>query len=323
MMSLNRYRLKHKANEGHRGAKLANRLLGRVDRLIGVILIGNNLVNNMAATLFAVLAVRLFGNSESVLALAPIVLTLIMLIFAEVTPKTIAALHPERVAFPAGYVLRPLLTVFYPVVLLVNRLSNLLVHLAGVNPKQKRSDDLGAEELKTVVNESANSIPDEHQGMLINVLELENATVEDILIPRNEVVGIDLESDLQIILKQLREVDYTRLPVYEGDINKICGELHMRDVAKLLRTGEDALTKSYIRRICREPYFIPESTPLTKQLLQFQKEKRRLAVVVNEYGDVQGIATLEDLLEEIVGDFTTNKAEADQQDIILGQQPPL
>ncbi len=313
MMSLNRYRLKHLANEGHRGAILASRLLSRTDRLIGIILIGNNLVNFAASALVTVIAIRLYG--ESGILAATILFTLVVLVFSEVTPKTIAAIHPEKIAFPAAFVLFPLLKILYPVVWLVNHVSNFLVRLFGVNPNSKKDDQLRPEELKTVVNEAGDLIPDQHQGMLLNVLDLGNATVEDIMIPRKEVVGIDMEDDIEEILGLLQTTEFTRLPVFEGDLDNIVGILHLRNLAKILR-GDKGLTKETIRGLIYEPYFIPESTALNVQLANFQEEKRRMGVVVNEYGEIQGIATLVDLLEEIVGDFASG-AETQDEDVVV------
>lgn len=316
MMSLNRYRLRHLVKEGHRGALRASSLLRRPDRLIGVILIGNNLVNVWATALVTVIGVRLYG--EAGIAIATTLLTLVLLICAEVTPKTFAAMHPEKVAFPASIILKPLLWLLYPVVVIVNGISNLLVRLLGINPNSKTAltDHLHPEELRTVVDEAGDLIPDQHQGMLLNVLDLEKATVEDIMIPRNEVVGIDLEDDIATILHRIRNSEYTRLPVYEGDINNVIGVLHLRNAARFMLGGDETVTHEAVREQLYTPYFVPESTALHTQLLNFQKEKRRFGIVVDEYGDVQGIATLVDLLEEIVGDFSTDIAEEDDQDIV-------
>lgn len=308
MMSLNRYRLKHLAKNKHRGAMSAAKLLERPDRLIGVILIGNNLVNNFAAALATIIALRLYG--EGAVFPASIILTLVVLIFSEVTPKTIAALYPEKIAFPASFLLKPLLFILYPVVWLVNTFSNALARVFGVDPSQASlSEALHPEELRTAVDEHGDLIPDQHQGMLLNVLDLEKATVEDIMVPRNEVFGLDLEEDIGTLLKRIRTSDYTRLPVYEGDINNIIGILHLRNAARFIYGDNETVTHEAIRRFTREPYFIPEGTPLHTQLMQFQQQKRRIAIVVDEYGDVQGLVTMEDLLEEIVGEFTTNLAE--------------
>lgn len=304
MMSLNRYRLKHLVKHKHRGAIMANNLLKRPDRLIGLILIGNNFVNIAASALATVIAIRLWGDAG--VAIATGALTLVILIFAEVTPKTLAALHPERIAFPASYLLRPLMFLFYPLVWLVNHVAALLLRMMGVKINEDTADQLTQDELRTIVQEAGALIPDRHQNMLISILDLEKVTVEDIMIPRNEVVGIDLDDDMDQIIEQIRTSQHTRLPVYTSDINNICGILHLRNAARFL-TGNE-LTKAALLQTTREPYFIPESTPLNTQLLNFQHEKRRIGLVVNEYGDVQGVATLEDILEEIVGEFTSDAA---------------
>lgn len=316
MMSLNRYRLRHLVKKKHRGAVRASELLRRPDRLIGVVLIGNNLVNASAATLVTAIGIRLYGDLG--LALAPIILTIILLIFAEVTPKTIAALHPERIAFPASIILKPLLWLLYPVVLAVNLASNFIVRLFGVNPNSKvrLTDHLHPEELRTVVDEAGDLIPDQHQGMLLNVLDLEKATVEDIMVPRNEVVGIDINDSVPDILRSVRTSEYTRLPVYEGDINNVVGVLHLRNAARFMCGSDDTITHDAIRKQLYAPYFVPESTPLHTQLMNFQKEKRRFAMAVDEYGDIQGIVTWVDLLEEIVGDFSTDVAQDEEQEIV-------
>ncbi|WP_299982786.1 HlyC/CorC family transporter [uncultured Pseudoteredinibacter sp.] len=314
MMAINRYRLRHLANKGNSSAKRVSKLLQRPDRLIGVILIGNNLVNNAAAAIATVIATTLYGQAGIIW--STVLLTLVVLIFSEVTPKTIAALHPEKIAFPASWVLRPLLILLIPAVWLVNGISNRLARLFGVNPLSDNANELlRPEELRTAVDEAGDLIPDQHQGMLLNILDLEKATVEDIMVPRNEVVGLDIEEDVPTLMEQIRSSAYTRLPVYEGDINNIIGVMHLRNAAKFIYGGDETITHEAIKRFAREPYFVPESTPLHVQLLNFQKEKRRIAIAVDEYGDVQGIVTLEDLLEEIVGDFTTNLAEEEQQEI--------
>lgn len=315
MLSLNRYRLRHLVNKQHKGAMRASRLLHRTDRLIGVILIGNNLVNIIATMVAGAITTRLFG--EWALAILPVVLTIIILIFGEVTPKSIAAAYPERIAFFSSIILKPLLWVFYPIVWLVNQFSIGIARLFGLDiVRAKSSDHLRPEELRTVVHEAGDLIPDQHQGMLLNVLDLENATVEDIMVPRNEVIGIDLEDDISTILDVIRGSDYSRLPVYEGDINQVIGILHLRNAARFLCGADAAITHEAIREQCTTPYFVPESTPLHTQLLNFQKEKQGYALVVDEYGDVQGIATLVDLLEEIVGELATDIAEVNDQEIV-------
>lgn len=313
MMALNRYRLRHLSKTGHRGARRAEKLLARTDQLIGVILIGNNFVNIFASAIATLIAVRIWGDAG--VAVATIVLTIVILIFSEVTPKTLAALYPERIAFPASHALRPLLKLLYPVVWTLNLITNNLLRLVGVRMEGEQSGDhLSREELRTLVNESGSMLPGRHQDMLLSILDLEKVTVNDIMVPRNEIVGIDLEDPIDEILRLVRGSQHTRLPVYRGDINNTVGILHLRNVSRLL--DADNINKAMLMQLCREPYFVPESTPLHTQLLNFQKERRRIGIVVDEYGDVLGIATLEDILEEIVGEFTTDFAATSSQDIL-------
>jgi Mg2+/Co2+ transporter CorB len=312
MMSLNRYRLKH-LRKRHLGARKAYKLLKRPDRLIGIILIGNNMVNILASAIATVIALRLYGDAG--IAIATLLLTLAILIFSEVTPKTMAALHPEGIAFTASHILRPLLFVFYPLVWLVNHLSNGLLRLLGVNTTKSLDVSLSKEEIRTVVDISSENIPD-HQDMLINILDLETVSVNDIMVPRNEIIGLDLELEVDQLLTTIINSGYTRLPVYVGNMNNVLGIIHVKTIARLLRSGSDSLTKEAIKRFTREPYFVPENTPLNKQLVNFQQAKRRIGLVVDEYGEIEGLVTMEDILEEIVGDFTTNRAEDEQEDIV-------
>ncbi|MEQ6890332.1 HlyC/CorC family transporter [Halomonas sp. CS7] len=310
MMSINRYRLSHQASSGDTRAQRVMRLLARPDRLIGVILIGNNFVNNLAASIATIIAIHFFGEVTGP-AVATALLTITILIFAEVTPKTYAAIKPERIAYPASLALEPLLKLLYPLVWLVNAISNGLLRLMGVKSIDGGADHLTRDELRTVVHEAGTLIPRRHQSMLLSILDLENVTVNDIMVPRHEVMGLDLDDDLEDILAQIRTSQHTRVPVYKGDINNIIGMLHLRNAARFLSRGD--VSKAAIVQEAREPYFIPESTPLHTQLLNFQKQKRRIGIVVDEYGDVEGLVTLEDILEEIVGEFTTDVAGLDQE----------
>ncbi|MGH1431945.1 MAG: HlyC/CorC family transporter [Neptuniibacter sp.] len=308
MMSLNRYRLKHLVKKKHRGARKASKLLERPDRLIGVILIGNNFVNILASAIATVIAVRLWGDAG--IAIATAALTVVILIFAEVSPKTMAAMHPEKIAFPASYLLAPLLKLIYPLVWVINGITNTFLRLFGVNVTGDNSHHLSTEELRTLVNEAGALLPQNNQDMLLGVLELSEVTVSDIMIPRNEVVGIDLDDDIDAIIEHLSETEYTRLPVFQGELNKVVGILHMRNLAQVFHQG--SVTKAAILQVIKEPYFIPESTPLQTQILHFQSQNRRIGLVVDEYGDVQGIVTLEDILEEIVGELSSGSSEEDQ-----------
>jgi Mg2+/Co2+ transporter CorB len=300
IISLNRYRLRHKAREGHRGAKRASALLSRPDRLLGTILIGNNFVNILASAIATVLAMQIWG--EAGIAIATVALTIILLIFGEITPKTLAALRPEAIAYPASLPLQVLLKLFYPLVVALNAISNLLLRLFGIDPSSRSSDSLTTEELRSVVRESAHALPESRQNMLLGVLDLETVSVNDIMIPRNEIIGIDLEQPIERIVELLQNTRHTRLPVYRQDINQIEGMVHMRQLAR--RLAHDQMTHELLLQVCQPAYFVPENTPLATQLLNFQKEKRRLGLVVDEYGDIQGLITLEDVLEEIVGDLS-------------------
>jgi Mg2+/Co2+ transporter CorB len=306
LMTLNRYRLRHLSRHGNRGARRAERLLERPDRLIGIILLGNNFVNIFASSIATLIALRLGG--QGAIAAATGLLTLTILIFAEVAPKTLAALRPERVAFPAAFVLGPLLKLLYPLVWLTNMLANTLLRSLGVNPTEGGQTALSREELRTVVNETGAMIPRRHQRMLLGILDLDQATVDDIMIPRNEVVGIDLGDDWSRITEQIASSEYTRLPVFEGGVDTIRGILHVRRVLTAMLDG--VLTRERLLEHVREPYFVPEGTPLHQQMLNFQSERRRIGLIVDEYGEFHGLVTLEDILEEIVGEFTTDPAEA-------------
>jgi len=305
LMSLNRYRLRHLAEQRHPGAQRAQKLLERQDRLIGLILLGNNFVNILASMLMTLIALRINEDAGFIFA-AGMVLTVVILLFAEVTPKTLAALHPERIAFPAAFVYVPLLKLLYPPVWIVNKIANGLLRLLGVNPEEGTSQALTREELRTVVIEAGAMIPQRHQKMLLNIIDLEHVTVEDIMVPRSEVIGIDIEDDWNSIARTLGDSQYTRMPLYRENIDHVIGILHMRDVLPLLHRGE--LDHDALQHIAREPYFIPETTALTRQLLNFQRERRRIGFAVDEYGDLQGLVTLEDILEEIVGEFTSDPA---------------
>jgi Mg2+/Co2+ transporter CorB len=303
LMTLNRYRLRHLADKQHPGAMRAQKLLKRQDRLIGLILLGNNFVNVLASILMTLITLRIY-NDTGLLFAAGLVLTIVILLFAEVTPKTLAALHPERVAFPAAFVYTPLLKLLWPVVWVVNGIANGLLKLIGVSPEDGTSDALTTEELRTVVTEAGAMIPKRHQSMLLNLMDLEKVTVEDIMVPRNEVTGIDIEDDWEISRKLLMESQYTRLPLFRETIENVIGVLHMRKVLPLLY--RDQLDQETLKGIAREPYFIPENTSLNRQLLNFQREHRRIGFAVDEYGDIQGLVTLEDILEEVVGEFTSD-----------------
>ena len=304
LMSLNRYRLRHKARQGHRGARLAEKLLARPDRLIGLILLGNNLVNFSAASLVALIALKIGG--EPAVALGTLLLTLVVLVFSEAAPKTLAALHPERLAFPASLIYYPLLKLMYPIVWLINTVANGVLYLLGVRAGSNELTALTREELRTIVFEAGSRISTRYRQMLLNILDLEQVTVDDVMIPHNEIIGIDLNDSPETIERIIAESRHTRLPVYRDTIDHVVGILHLRRLANLasydLKSGD-------LRRFLEEAYFVPEGTPLSTQLVQFQRRRERIAVVVDEYGDIQGIVTLEDILEEIVGEFTSDPVD--------------
>ncbi len=299
--------MRHLANNGNRGARKAQKLLEKPDRLIGLILLGNNVVNILIAQLSAYIGYRIHG--EVGIAIATFILVFAILIFAELTPKTLAALHSEKIAFPAAIIYTPLLTIAYPLVWTVNVFSNSILRLLGVDVKEGALTTLSHEELRTAVNDEGTSISSEHQQMLLGVLDLEQTTVEDIMIPKNEIVGINLDDDWENIITQLKNISYTRIPVYRNTIDNVVGFLHLRKF--ILKIIDKDLEREDLEKLIREPYFIPEGTHLKKLLFEFQAKKRRLSLVVDEFGDIQGMVTLEDLLEEIVGEFTNDPATYD------------
>ena len=301
-MTLNRYRLKSLADKGHRGARLAANLLQRPDRLLGLILLGNNIVNIFAATVATIIARRLYG--EIGLAIAPIALAFVILIFSEVTPKTLAALKPEKLAFPSAFVYTVIATPLYPFVWLVNIFSNALLSLLGVHPDKETRQELSADELRAVVVEAEHFMPQAHSDMLLSIIDLEQVSVEDIMVPRNEVTGIDLNDDWNDIVHQITHSQRTRVPVFHDSIDNTVGVLHLRKVLNLF--SRDELNMETLKGTIASAYFIPAATSLTQQLLNFQDNRRRSGLVVDEYGSIQGLVTLEDILEEIVGQFTTD-----------------
>ncbi len=316
MMSINRYRLKHLQKEGNSAANRVQRLLERPDRLIGLILIGNNLVNIAASSIATIICVRLFGDYWGFFA-TTFGLTLILLIFAEVTPKTLAALYPEKIAFPSSLILLPLLTVMYPFVALINSITNGILYLLRINPTNGSDDSLSREELRTVVYEAGAMIPKKHQDMLVSILDLESVTAEDIMVPRAEIFAIDINDDWKKIQKQLTGSQHTRVLLYRDSIDDAVGFVHVRDALRLL--SKDQFTKSSLLRAVREIYYTPESTPLHTLMYKFQAEKERIALVVDEYGDIMGLVTLEDILEEIIGDFTTSMVPDHSKEVNVQQ----
>ncbi|MCL1157876.1 CNNM domain-containing protein [Shewanella inventionis] len=314
MMSLNRYRLRHLAGNGHKGAQRALKMLDRPDRLIGLILIGNNLVNILASAIATIIGMRLFGDLG--VAIATGVLTIVVLVFAEVTPKTFAALHPERIAFPSSILLGWLLILLSPLVKAINLITSGFLRLMGIKTV-KTSDALSQEELRTVVHEAGALIPQRHQEMLLSILDLEKVTVEDIMISRADIYAINVNDDFKLINKLVIQSPHTRVLVYRDNIDDAVGFIHLRDALRL--QSKEQFSKSSLLRAVKELYFIPEGTPLNVQLSNFQQNKERIGLVVDEYGDIQGLVTLEDILEEIVGDFTTSMITTPSEDINIQQ----
>ncbi len=304
MMAINRYRLKHLARQGHRGARLASKLLANTDRLLGVILLGNNLLNTAAATLVAAIVSIFFAHNELALLLGSIGVTLAILIFSEITPKVIAAAYPERIALSVSYILAPLLKVFYPVVWFVNLFVQVLLALLRLKPSQQASSQLSVEELKTLVLEAGHLIEKKHQNVLTNLIDLESVTVEDVMVPRNQIEAIDIEADEETVRGQLLTCHHTRFPVYREHLDNIVGIVHVRKVLNQMREGK--ITVAMLEKAMQPPYFIPAGTPLFSQLQLFQENHRRFGLVVDEYGEWLGLVTLEDILEEIIGEFTTH-----------------
>ncbi len=308
LMTLNRYRLKHLARSNHRGARRAQALLERPDKLIGVILIGNNVVNILASAIATVIGLRIWGDSG--IAIATGALTFTLLIVGEVLPKTYGAFRPEKIAFPASFVLQPLMMLLTPLVYVLNKVCNGILQRLGVKTDAPAGEALSRDELRTIVNEAGSMISRHHKSMLLSIIDLEDMTVDDIMVPKADVIGIDIDSDMEDIVEQLRSTQHTRLAVYRSDINNPLGVLHLRKVSRLLLETE--ITRSAIMQHVSDPYYVPEGTPLHRQLIHFQKSRKRMGFVVDEYGDVQGIVTLEDILEEIVGEFTTDASQSSE-----------
>ena len=309
LMTLNRYRLQHLVKQKHRGAIKAQQLLKRPDRLLGLILLGNNFVNILASAIVTLIAIRLYGDEA--IAPATAILTIVVLIFSEVTPKTLAALRPEMLAFISAWIYAPLLKVFYPLVWVVNVISNLLLRIVGINPKKIKKNTLDKNELKSIVADTENLLPARYQNMLLSILDLESASVEDIMTHRKEIVGIDLEDSIEDIIEQLRISPHTRLPVYKKNIDRVIGFLHIRNV--LSRITNSDFSKQIITDSLIKPFFIPASTSIHKQMQIFKAERLRMGLVVDEYGDVQGLVTLDDLLQEIVGELIAEEPDVKLQ----------
>ena len=307
-MAINRYRLKHLVKNKHQGAKRVTKLLKRTDKLLGVILIGNNFVNILAATLATIIAIRIWG--EASIFYVTLLLTLIILIFAEVTPKTIAAIKPESIAFPASFLLKPLLKILEPAVYLISAISNSLTKLIGVNPKIQIEEEFSQEELRTILQSSG--MPKSQLEMLLGIFDMDYLSVNDVMIPKNEIVGINIKTDIENIIHNLNNIRFTYIPIYKGTIDNIVGFISSNKKADFL--GLDQPSKTSLKTFIENPLFIPESTPLNKQLANFQLENKRVGLIVDEYGDIEGLITLRDILEIIVGEITSERA--DKMDIM-------
>ncbi|EOL9088309.1 HlyC/CorC family transporter [Enterobacter hormaechei] len=303
MMTLNRYRLRHRAKQGNRAARRVEKLLRKPDRLISLVLIGNNLVNILASALGTIVGMRLYGNAG--VAIATGVLTFVVLVFAEVLPKTIAALYPEKVAYPSSFLLAPLLILMMPLVWLLNMVTRVLMRMVGIKADVTISSALSKDELRTIVNESRSQISRRNQDMLLSVLDLEKVSVDDIMVPRNEIVGIDINDDWKAVVRQLTHSPHGRIVLYRDSLDDAISMLRVREAYRLM-TEKNEFTKEVMLRAADEIYYVPEGTPLSTQLVKFQRNKKKVGLVVDEYGDIQGLVTVEDILEEIVGDFTTS-----------------
>ena len=316
MMAVNRYRLRHLANDGHKGAIKTAGLLERTDRLLGLILLCNNVVNFYAASLFTLIVVRYLGDTVGQ-ALGPLIFTAIFLVVSETAPKTVAAYRPEQFAFPASHVLKPLSVVCYPLVWAINRASNKFLALLRLKLDDTQQTSLSREELKTALSEAGKTLPAKHLNMLLGILDLEQITVADIMAPRNEIAGLDINDDVNEILDYLTQTSHTRLPLYRGSLDELVGVIHVRRVLRLLRDA-DEITREDLEQVAEEPHFVPLNMSLNAQMLAFQQARKRLGFVVDEYGIIQGLLTLEDILEEIVGEFTTD-FQAHHVDIVKQQ----
>ena len=303
MMAINRYRLKHLVKEKNKSAKRVSKLLEKTDRLLGVILIGNNFTHTLSTALATVVAIRIWSDN-AVLAVT-VFMTIIMIIFAEVMPKTIAALKPESIAFPSSYLLKPLSKILSPLITLVSFVSNNVTKLIGIDLDNANKDELKPEELRTLLQTSG--VPKRQEEMLMGIFDMDNLSVNDVMIPKNEIIGIDLNDETEDIVKQLQEIDFTYIPCYEDTIDNIQGFLSLNKKAEFLGSEEKSIRS--LRDELREPLFVPENTPLYKQLANFQSSGRRVGLIVDEYGDIEGIITLRSILEIIVGEITTESIE--------------
>ena len=304
MMALNRFRLRHLVKQGRRGAVLATALLKQTEKLLGTVLLGNNLVNTAVTAIVTALAIRQFGNHDSVIVTATAVVAFLIIVFCEITPKVIGATYPERIALPASWFLTLLVKLATPAVWFVNLISGRMLALAGVNTEDAVSTRLSLEELRTIVLESGQFMPGKHRAILLNLFDLEHITVDDVMTPRNRVEALNIATSEQGIREQLATCYHNKLPVYEGEINRVIGMLHVRRALGLLQ--RETFESADLREMLTDPYFVPSGTPVFTQLQFFQENRQRMGLVVDEYGEVLGLLTLEDIIEEIIGEFTTS-----------------
>ena len=326
MMALNRYRLGHLVRKGRRGARLAAELLGRTETLLGTILLGNNVVNTALTAIVTALAIRQFGDNDTTLIAATTLVALLIIVFCEITPKVIGATYPERIALPAAYPLRVLIAITAPVVWMINLLVGRLLALARVKSGNQAAR-LTADELRTIVLEAGAFIPHTHRAILVNLFDLEHITVDDVMIPRHRIESLNIDASADVIRHQLSTCYHSKLPVHEGDVNRVIGVLHVRRALAVL--ARESFEVPELRELLREPYFVPSGTPVFTQLQFFQENRQRIALVVDEYGEVQGLVTLEGILEEIIGDFTTSAPGTDPDmawdgdEVVLEGSTPL
>ncbi|MEI2630693.1 HlyC/CorC family transporter [Erwinia aphidicola] len=313
MMTLNRYKLRHLAKNGNRAARRVEKLLRRPDRLISLVLIGNNLVNILASALATIVGMRLYGDAG--VAIATGILTFLVLVFSEVLPKTIAALYPEKVAVPSSILLGPLQIVMMPLVWLLNTITRILMRMVGIKSDGAISGALSKDELRTIVHESRSLMSRRNQDMLLSVLDLEKVNVDDIMVPRNEIAGININDDWKSIVRQLTHSPHGRIVLYRDSLDNAMSMLRVREAYRLM-TEKKEFTKEVLLRAADEIYFVPEGTPLNVQLVKFQRNKKKVGLVVDEYGDIKGLVTIEDILEEIVGDFTTSMSPTLAEEVV-------
>lgn len=304
MMALNRHRLKLLASQNALGAKTTQRLLTRTDQLLSVILIGNNLFNTIIPVLTTSIALRTFGHDNLVLSIATGIVAFLIIVFAEITPKIVGATYPERIALPASLLIAPLMRVMKPVIWFVNQLANGTLGLLRINTKGGRDQRFSLEELRSIVLESGSFMPTKHRSILLNLFDLENITVDDVMIPRRQIESLNFDAPLDDILHQIETCYHNRLIVYQGDIDQVLGVLHVRKTLAALRNQE--FDRDALRRLLAEPYYVPSGTPVFQQLQFFQESRQRTALVVNEYGELEGLMTPEDIIEELIGEFTTS-----------------